>query len=695
MKYFLGVSCEEYSSISSLFFCHADSLRLRETLTMFCDYDSSSECIMPYRGDTDNSGEVIIHKIKDICQKLEEDDVFLFFFAGHGEQKDGDAILLLPDYDDKSNMKDYISIGILRSIFSKSKGFCVSIIDACHSGTDIRPIDLRGDLSRGQERGWAVLASCAGNELSYPYSEKEQGVFSYYLANCIENWNRGEEITLEELKNRICDSMNDWCKKHYKEQHPTINCSIIGRQVIAVRNDKSNRNEIVATEPNLGVVMEESEMKEALVTSNANNISLWNANEGIVISKNADVPEVLDFNIKLQQRTILSLKRNYDAEDYESVSEIIWEKAICILRTRILGMGVEFVGEMVGLDNEAYVRELPAFEVINLAAELGFIDATGKMRLSQANELVQHYRNNDITEEMPRNEIETIIRACVQYILGYDDTTVSFEFSEFRNNLKRETFSTARLEVLNQSPYFYKKTTLRTLFNLLNSTEGAEYEIVATNFVSIIESIWNSLSSDDRYSVGINFSKYVNQGDIIHVNTYKYALEKVHGFDYVPENLRSISFIQAAKKLKYVHYSLNNFYNEPEAARALERLGTIIPRPAIKESISACLICLTGNAYGRSEAAVDVLINILKKLDRNAWIYYFDECFAYDEDYLINIANGDNRTLRWCKIVEDFKLDTLNLRNGKMQEMLENAKKQDKANVKSYVISLLKKINKY
>lgn len=210
MKYFLGVSCEEYSSISSLFFCHADSLRLREALTMFCNYDSSSECIMPYRGDTDNSGEVIIHKIKDICQKLEEDDVFLFFFAGHGEQKDGDAILLLPDYDDKSNMKDYISIGILRSIFSKSKGFCVSIIDACHSGTDIRPIDLGGDLSRGQERGWAVLASCAGNELSYPYLEKEQGVFSYYLANCIENWKCGEEITLEELKNRICDSMNDW-----------------------------------------------------------------------------------------------------------------------------------------------------------------------------------------------------------------------------------------------------------------------------------------------------------------------------------------------------------------------------------------------------------------------------------------------------------------------------------------------------
>lgn len=60
------------------------------------------------------------------------------------------------------------------------------------------------------------------------------------------------------------------------------------------------------------------------------------------------------------------------------------------------------------------------------------------------------------------------------------------------------------------------------------------------------------LSSDDRYTVGTNYSKYANQGNKILVGTYKYALERVHGFDYVPENLRSLSFIQAARHLNKV-----------------------------------------------------------------------------------------------------------------------------------------------
>lgn len=695
MNYFLGVSCEEYKNIGRLFYCHADSVRLREVLVEFCDYDKCNcEIIMPYPGEEDCSSEQIIAKISKVCSELEEDDVFLFFFAGHGSQKDGDALLLLPDYDEEKNAAASISVGMLRAVFSESKGFCVSILDACHSGTDIRPIDLTAYSTRGQERGWAVLASCSGNEQSYPYCEKEQGAFSYFLADCIEEWECGKSITVEELKNSICNAMSEWCEANYKSQHPTMSGSIIGQQIIAIRNTKPNRNAMVAIAP---VDISEGGQKgmDEMVVAEHNSISLWNANEGILIPKSADVPQILSANMKLPEKTVLAIKRNYDVEDYESVSEIIWERAIDILRRRILAMGVEFVGEMIGVENEAYVRELPAFEVINLAAELGFIDITGKMRLSQANEIVHHYRMDGVTEEMPRNEIETVIRACVQYITGYDDTTVSFEFSDFRNSLKREYFLSARLEVLQQSPYFYIKTTMRTLTNLLNTTEGAEYQIVAANFISIVEAVWESLSSDDRYSIGTNYSRYANSGDGVRVGTYKYALERVHGFDYVPENLRSLSFIEAAKNLKKVHHALNNFYNEPEAAQSLEKLGTIIPRQAIKECTSAALICLTGNAYGRSDAAVGILKTILNKLDKTAWTYYLDECFAYDEDFLFNISYGDNRTFWWCQIVKEYELNTLNVKDGKLQEMLNNAFNQDKVNVKSFAISLLKKLNKY
>ena len=178
-------------------------------------------------------------------------------------------------------------------------------------------------------------------------------------------------------------------------------------------------------------------------------------------------------------------------------------------------------------------KELPAFEVINLASELGFINNTGKMRLSQANELVQHYKGRDVEEDMPQNESDTVIRACIQYILGYDSSEITIEYGDFRSSLK----NSAKMEMLDNSPYFYKKTTIRTLINLLSSTEGAEYETVSANFCSIVECVWDSLSSDDRYFIGITYSKYANKGNQTHILTFKRALERVHGFDYVPENL--------------------------------------------------------------------------------------------------------------------------------------------------------------
>lgn len=62
---------------------------------------------------------------------------------------------------------------------------------------------------------------------------------------------------------------------------------------------------------------------------------------------------------------------------------------------------------------------------------------------------------------------------------------------------------------------------------------------------------------------------------------------------------------------------------------------------------------------------------------------------------MINISNADSRTQRWCQLVKEYELDKLNVKDGKMQEMLVKAYKQDKENTKAYVISLLKKINKY
>ena len=82
-------------------------------------------------------------------------------------------------------------------------------------------------------------------------------------------------------------------------------------------------------------------------------------------------------------------------------------------------------------------------------------------------------------------------------------------------------------------------------------------------------------------------------------------------------SLRSLTFIEAAKNLKSIHYAMNNFYNEPSTIKELNRMETKISKPAIKKCISATLVVLLGNAYGKSFDAIEPTEDILQKLSQS------------------------------------------------------------------------------
>ena len=107
------------------------------------------------------------------------------------------------------------------------------------------------------------------------------------------------------------------------------------------------------------------------------------------------------------------------------------------------------------------------------------------------------------------------------------------------------------------SPYFYKKTITKTLLNLAKTLQdSAERENVFANMGYIISGIWSDLSSDDRWAIGRTYAQANSDGDMNLSTSLKSLLIKIKGFDYVPENLRSNSYIKAAKDLLSAHFDL-------------------------------------------------------------------------------------------------------------------------------------------
>ena len=694
-RYGIILSCEEYAEYDDIYYCHNDAFLMQETLTNYCDYSYEDLELNMLYIDDGNTPEEIYKKLILLINSASSDDTVMLYFAGHGLKIGTDGFLILPNTKQKDFANTSLELKKINEIMFNSKCNCFIILDACHSG--LLP---RGDIGNLfvetiSDKSCVTLASCSENESSYPDEQLEQGVFTYYLSEAIRNSPLNQPLILDKLKIQVCENIKSWCSQNYKQQTPTLVGTIVGNTPIAIRNSKPYEYAIVPLKKEEVNAVENVHL-EITQVNNTDIVTpaLWQSNTGIELPKVANLDVILSYNYQLKQRELSVVVANYNAGFFETASESIWNRSIAILRNRVLALGLQFVSEMVGIDNLNYIQNLPAFEVINLAMELGFINATGKMRLTHANEIVQHYLDRDVEDEMPQNESDSVIRPCIQYILGYEDSNIQIEYNDFRTSLTMENFSdnTLKLESLNASPYFYKKTTIRTLVNLLSSTEGAEFETVEANFVLIIKTIWNSLTSDDKYFLGLTFSKHKNDGNAKLISSFTKAFMSVGGFDYVPENLRSLSFIEAAKKLKSTHYAMNNFYNEPNAVNMLNKMGTKIPKPAIKECISATLMVLLGNAYGRSFDAVTPATNILQKLSQSDWVYYIEQCLIYDEEVLQKISAGDVRTERWCNIAKDFNLLSLEYSNSKIQEFIKFSTNSDKNNTKACANSFYRKI---
>jgi len=113
------------------------------------------------------------------------------------------------------------------------------------------------------------------------------------------------------------------------------------------------------------------------------------------------------------------------------------------------------------------------------------------------------------------------------------------------------------------SPYFFKRTTLSVLLALVKGAKGAQLDNALGNINIILPMIWGQLRKPEKWQTGQTYAEIYNAGKEQAVAGLKKALIKVRGFDFVPENLRSTIFLQAAQKVIEAHDDFNNFHNEP------------------------------------------------------------------------------------------------------------------------------------
>ncbi len=413
-----------------------------------------------------------------------------------------------------------------------------------------------------------------------------------------------------------------------------------------------------------------------------NAIAVWTPSDIVSIPESAESPQdIVQYGqATLSKRDMQSIVAGFQAQGYEMVSTFVWTKAAAALKQQVATLGMEFVGEMLGRpdlnDDSDPATAIGDHEAIALAEDLGMITATQSLRLKHALQLVSHFSalEQQAAEDdaMQKEEALSLLRTCISSILGKPRFDAAIQFADFRRRLGETSLKAedSDISAIQNSPYFFVRTTLSVLLSMIKGSKGATLEHAVGNTMLLVPTLWSRLKDGERWQVGQAYAEVNAAGNRVASSGLKKALLDVHGFDFVPESLRSSTFTEAAARVLSAHFTFNNFYNEREPMEALANLGTSIPMPAFAKCMEATLAVRLGNPWGHARAAQTAAKRVLDSLRPTQWDYYFNECLPRDRTVLDKLTSEDKPVKNWIEVVSEYARTDLHPKEKTVKELL-------------------------
>lgn len=191
--------------------------------------------------DEEATKENIIKSFKAISSRAKPEDVFVFYYAGHGtidEENDNEYYLVPTDvtklYGDSEQLQAKgISATELRASLTDVKSQKQMILmDACHSGGALKSLSVRAAaadekaiVQLARSSGVAVLASSGTKQFATEFEELKHGVFTYALMEALDgeaDRNKDSRLTVSEIKIFMDERVPELTKQYGgTSQYPT------------------------------------------------------------------------------------------------------------------------------------------------------------------------------------------------------------------------------------------------------------------------------------------------------------------------------------------------------------------------------------------------------------------------------------------------------------------------------------------
>jgi WD40 repeat protein len=188
----------------------------------------------------DATKEHIITGFRSVIARAKPEDVFLFYYAGHGtldEEKNDEYYLVPTDitklYGDATQLQAKgISATELKGYLTQVKSQKqIILMDACHSGGALKTLNVRAAamdekaiVQLARSSGVVMIASSGTKQFATEFEQLKHGVFTYALLEALDGKadNGDKKLTVNELKFYMEERVPELTKQYGGQaQYPT------------------------------------------------------------------------------------------------------------------------------------------------------------------------------------------------------------------------------------------------------------------------------------------------------------------------------------------------------------------------------------------------------------------------------------------------------------------------------------------
>ena len=225
----LAVGINEYQNTSlNLNYARPDAVSFSEQMKTQGEAIYNKVVVHPLY-DREASKEGILSEIRALQDEVSINDVFIFYYAGHGSMVDGDFYLVSSQASrlyDNGKIREYgIQASELQEAMQEIKALKqLVIMDACQSGGSVELIAQRGapeekaiaQLSRSS--GIHVMAAAGSDQYATEFESLGHGLFTYALLSALSGEADGApkdgKVTIFELKSYLDDQVPELSLKY-------------------------------------------------------------------------------------------------------------------------------------------------------------------------------------------------------------------------------------------------------------------------------------------------------------------------------------------------------------------------------------------------------------------------------------------------------------------------------------------------